>query len=144
MPQREVPSAFFFRNGHLKTSSQHAPQRLHSPRRSASAAIVSSLRKLVMTKRRNLPWACRARSFASATLRERMRRARRVSNGRDLLVRALLSPDTAQGTFLPRPSRNCRSAFRYVGSSANRQAAHKSKGLRVFFQVTRAPHTVQT
>jgi hypothetical protein len=55
MPQSEEPSAFFFRNGHLKTSSQQAPQRLHSPRRSASAAIVSSLRKFVMTKRRSLP-----------------------------------------------------------------------------------------
>src|SRR5690349_16152343 len=81
MPQREEPPAFFFRNGHLKTSSQHAPQRLHSPRRSASAAIVSSLRKLVMTKRRSLPWACRARSFAPATLRERIRRASRFRMG---------------------------------------------------------------
>jgi len=90
MPQREVPSSFFFRNGHLKTSSQQAPQRLHSPRRNASAAIVSSLRKFVMTKRRSLPWAWRARSFASATLRKRIRLARRVSNGRDLLDRFIV------------------------------------------------------
>src|SRR5690242_1299863 len=131
MPQREAPSAVFFRKGHLKTSSQQAPQRLHSPRRNASAAIVSSLRKLVITKRRSLPCAWRARSFASATLRERIRRARRVSNGRDLRVRALLSPDTAQGTFWLRRSRNYLPASRCVGSFASRQAAHKSKGLRV-------------
>src|SRR5436190_17623898 len=90
MPQREVPSAFFFRNGHLKTSSQQAPQRLHSPRRSARAAMVSSLRKFVITKRRSFPWAWRARSFASATLRERMRRAKRDSKGRDLLERFIV------------------------------------------------------
>src|SRR6185503_11389838 len=144
MPQREEPSVFFFRNGHLKTSSQHAPQRLHSPRRSASAAIVSSLRKLVMTKRRNLPCACRARSLASATLRARMRRANRNSDGRALRVRASLSPDTAQGTFWLRPSRNYLLTFRCVGSFATRRAAHKSKGLRVFFQVTPLLRTVQT
>jgi len=82
MPHSDEPSALFFKNGHLKTSSQHAPQRLHSPRRRASELIVSCLRKFVLTKRRIFPWAWRARSFASVNLRERTRSARRCSNER--------------------------------------------------------------
>src|SRR5688572_5052204 len=134
MPQREVPSPFFFRNGHLKTSSQQAPQRLQSPRRSASAAIVSSLRKFVMTKRRSLPCAWRARSFASATLRERMRLASRASNGRVLGLRALLSPDTAQDTFSPRPSRNYLPPFRCVNLLPIVGPRVKVKGFAYFFK----------
>src|SRR5258705_8615099 len=84
MPQSDVPSAFFFKNGHLKTSSQQAPQRLHSPCRSASEAIISCLRNFVLTNRRILPCAWRARSFASETCRERRRRAIRSSNERCL------------------------------------------------------------
>src|SRR6266581_3792531 len=80
MPQVLLPSECFLRKGHLNTSSQHAPQRLHSPRRRASAAITSCLRKLRLTKRRSFPWACRARSFASSTVRERNLCFRRASN----------------------------------------------------------------
>src|SRR5689334_2054210 len=82
MPQSVVPSSFFLRNGHLKTNSQHAPQRLHSPRRKANEAIVSCLRKFVLTNRLIFPCACRARSFASAILRDLIRFASRSSNER--------------------------------------------------------------
>src|SRR5918993_1318818 len=85
MPQVVEPSSCFLRNGHLNKSPQQAPQRLHSPRRSESASITSSLRKRMLTKRRNLPCACLARSFASSTARARFC-ASRSSNERRLLL----------------------------------------------------------
>src|SRR4051794_35047068 len=80
MPQEVVPSLCFLRKGHLNRISQHAPQRLHSPRRNASCATTSSLRKLTLTKRRSLPCACRARNLTSSTARERFAATRRSSN----------------------------------------------------------------
>src|SRR5688572_23126500 len=91
MPQLLEPSKCFFRKGHLKTSSQHAPQRLHSPRLKARAATTSCLRKLILTKRRSLPWAWRARSRASSTVRDRNLCLRRSS----IDVRRVLDPRLA-------------------------------------------------
>ena len=88
MPQIVEPSDCFFKKGHLKSSSQQAPHRLQSPRRSARASIISCLRKLVLIKRRIFPWACRARSLASPTLRERNLSASRSSNERCLATAA--------------------------------------------------------
>src|ERR1041384_3989852 len=85
MPQVAVPSDSFLRKGHLKSISQQAPQRLHSPRLSASAAITSCLRRFVRRKRRNLPCACRARKRASSTARRRFAAASRSSSVRRLL-----------------------------------------------------------
>src|SRR4051794_22363572 len=84
MPHSDVPSKFFFRNGHLNTNSQQAPHRLHSPRRKASEATVSCLRKLVFTKRLIFPCACRARSLASESFLDRTRCAKRSSKERCL------------------------------------------------------------
>ncbi len=89
MPQVVEPSVCFLRNGHLKRISQHAPQRLQSPRLSESAAIVSCLRKFALTKRRSFPCACRARNFASSTVRARSRSASRSSSNRCRWLRPL-------------------------------------------------------
>src|SRR6266508_1935502 len=79
-----MPSEGFLRNGHLRSSSQQAPQRLQSPRRSERAATISCFRKFVLTKRRIFPRTCRARSFASSTFRERSRSASLSSKERCL------------------------------------------------------------
>src|SRR6266536_2855866 len=91
MPQRLEPSDCFLRKGHLKSNSQQAPHRLHSPRRRARAAIISCLRKLVFISRRIFPWAWRARSFASSILRERSLSASRSSKERCLAIAAARS-----------------------------------------------------
>jgi len=85
----ELPSEFFFKNGHLNTNSQQAPQRLHSPRRNDKEATVSALKKFVFTNRRILPWAWRARSFASEIFRERSLWAKRSSKVRCFVAAAL-------------------------------------------------------
>ena len=91
MPQRLEPSDCFFTKGHLKSNSQQAPHRLHSPRRRARAAIISCLRKLVFISRRIFPWAWRARSFASSILRERSLSASRSSKECCLAIAAARS-----------------------------------------------------
>src|ERR1043165_1984400 len=86
MPQEVVPSRCFLRKGHLKSISQQAPQRLHSPRRKASDSTTSSRRKRMRTKRRSLPCAWRARNLASSTARARLA-FKRSSNERRLAAR---------------------------------------------------------
>src|ERR687885_490037 len=96
MPQVVVPSPCLRRNGHLKRISQQAPQRLQSPRRSASLAITSSRRKLLLTKRRSLPCAWRARKRASSTARRRFAAASLSSKAR-----------RAESVVARRPARLC-------------------------------------